>query len=131
MKGEIKLYLGICVIISALLLYQKSGIISKHNTSITEVNTLEAFNQLLVDAECNLFLIEGQEEGILLEGSVNRLTQLETNFSYGCITVRDKSKKLMSEIRDFFTGDKDELNIYITVNDIEQLTPIIHKPFSK
>lgn len=117
MKWEFQLYSGFGLLIVILLVLQTyfPGVREPY---FSEVNTIDQFNQLLVDMECNVFLIEGEKQNILVEGPSEKIRSIETIYHEGCITIRENSKKMLSRMMDLFNKNPEHVNIYITVNNL-------------
>lgn len=120
MKWELKLYAGLSFLIMVLLLLQTifSG---RGKEFYSEVNPINSFSQLMLDIECNVFLMEGEKQHILLEGPGNRIKNIETVKNEGCIVVREKEKRLISRIRGLIGSENEKINIYITVDKLDNI----------
>ncbi|MBR9997717.1 MAG: DUF2807 domain-containing protein [Cyclobacteriaceae bacterium] len=120
MKWEFQLYAGFGLLIVLLLLLQTS-ILQLEKGSVSEVNAIDSFNQLMVDIECNVFLMKGEKQNILVEGPGNKIRNIETVNNGGCVTVKEKGKRLISRVMDFIKHRNDRVNIYITVNNLDDI----------
>jgi len=118
MKWEYQLYSGLSLLIVFLLIVQ-SYLIRIDEKPFSEVNRLESFNQLLVAIECNIFLMEGEKQNMLVEGPGGKMKNIETIYNEGCITIKKNKEKLLSRILRIINGDKYIINIYITVNNLD------------
>jgi hypothetical protein len=118
MKWEFQLYTGFGLLIVVLLVLQ-TYFPGDKEPPLSEVNTIDQFNQLLVDMECNVFLIEGEKQNILVEGPSEKIRNIETIYYEGCITIRENSKKILSRVMNLFNKNPEHINIYITVNNLE------------
>jgi hypothetical protein len=117
MKWEFHLYTGFGLLIILLLVIQAS-FFQGEEPLYSQVKTIDQFNQLQVDMECNIFLIEGDKQNILVEGPGEKIRDIETIYNEGCITIRENSKRLLSRIMELMIYKSHQINIYITVNDL-------------
>jgi hypothetical protein len=120
MKWEYHLYLGIGLLIFSLLFLQ-AYLLNQEKEPFSEVNSIDSFNQLLVAIECNIFLLEGERQNILVEGPEGKMNNIETINSEGCITIREKGDKLVSRVFHFLNKKKEKINIYITLNNLDEI----------
>lgn len=118
MKWEIHLYSGFGLLIIMLLVIQ-AYFLRSEEPPYSRVKSIDQFNQLQVDMECNIFLIEGDRQNILVEGPSEKIRDIETIYNEGCITIRENGKKLLSRFKDFIINKSQRINIYITVNDLD------------
>lgn len=124
MKWEIQTYTGISLLIICLFIYHSNLFKIKNEKPISEVQILESFNQLHVDLECNIYLVEGEAQRILVEGPTNKLKKIVTINNEGSITIRQNGKELISTFFNFFDTNKYHINIYISVNNLDNFTII-------
>jgi hypothetical protein len=120
MKWEYQIYLGIGFLIFSLLFLQ-SYLINREKEPFSEVNSIESFNQVLVAIECNIFIMEGERQNILVEGPEGKMNNIETINNEGCITIRGKGKKLLSRVFHLLNAKKEKINIYITFNNLDEI----------
>lgn len=120
MKWELKLYACVGLLIIVLLLLQ-TNFLRTGKEFYSEVNPINSFSQLMLDIECNVFLMEGEKQHILLEGPGNRIKNIETVSNEGCILIRENGKSLISRIMGLIEPEKDKVNIYITVNELDNI----------
>ena len=119
MKWEFKLYFWFGLLIVILFILQ-AGIFRTDSRS-SEVNALKSFSQLMLDMECNVFLLEGESQHILVEGPGDRMKNIETTVEEGSITVKENGKRLISRILNIFEPDHERVNIYITINNLDNI----------
>jgi len=118
MKWEIQSYAGLSFLIIILLIYQSNLIRIENNEPISEVRNIDSFKQLLVDLECNIYLLEGETQNILVEGPSNKLKNIETIYNEGCFTIKENGGKLLSKFFSIINKNKNQINIYITINNL-------------
>jgi len=117
MKREIYIY-SILGIFTCLLLYFQFNWSDKELKSTSSIQELKGMNQLTIDFRCNVFLVEGEDEFILIEGPAKKIRQIETFTTYGCVKIRENKKTLLAGIFNLFIPEPNDINIYITVNDL-------------
>jgi hypothetical protein len=118
MKWEFQLYSGFGLLIILLLIFQVY-LFQSDEPPYSRVKTVDQFNQLLVEMECNVFLIEGDKQNILVEGPSEKIRKIETTYHEGRITIRESSNKLLSRVMSFFVKNPEKVNIYITLNNLD------------
>ncbi len=129
MKWEFQLYTGFGLLIVILLVFQ-TYLLRDKEPPFSKVNPIDQFNQLLVEMECNVFLIEGEKQNILVEGPSEKIRNIETVYYEGCITIRENSKRMLSRVMSLFNKNPEKINIYITVNNLNDfhIDGINHSP---
>lgn len=118
MKWEFQLYTGFGFLIIILLGIQ-TYLLRVEEPPFSEINRIDSFNQLLVNIECNVFLLEGDNENILVEGPSDKIRNIETIYNEGSITIEENSQKILSRVMNLFSNNQEKINIYITVHDLD------------
>lgn len=119
MKKELHLYLLVCSLILIASIFQSNVFKERKKKETSNVNTLDSFRQLLVEIDCNIFVIEGENQNILIEGSSELLNAIETVNNSGCITIHRKHKSFLKSVLALLSRKHNKINIYITVNNFD------------
>jgi hypothetical protein len=120
MKWELKLYASFGFLI-ILLLFLQTQYFRTENKSYSDVNPINSFSHLMLDIECNVFLIKGEDQHILLEGPGSRIKNIITTNNRGCIVVRENGKGWISRLMSLIKSEKEKVNIYITLNNLNNI----------
>jgi 5S rRNA maturation endonuclease (ribonuclease M5) len=118
MKWEFQLYTGFGFLIVILLVIQ-TYLLHVEKPPYSQVSAANTFNQLLVDIECNVYLLEGEKQNILVEGPNDKIRNIETIYNEGCITIRENSNKMLSRMMNLINNNQEPINVYITVNNLD------------
>ena len=78
-------------------------------------------NQLLIDVNCNIFLMEGDGEYILVEGPDRKIQQIQAIDCDGCIRITENKGTFLAGLIGIFKAQENDINIYITINDLEDI----------
>jgi hypothetical protein len=122
MKREGQLYLLIGLIAAALVFFQFNPLVRRSEKFVTEVKKVGEFNHLSVNVKCNIFFVEGEEQGIVYEGPASMVKKIRIDIQKGCISIN----KTGFALNDFLFGwihpeRNDQLNVYVVIRDINSL----------
>ncbi len=122
MKREGHLYLLIGLIAGVLVFFQFNPFITGNENLVSKVKKVDEFKQLLVNVKCNIYFIEGEDQGIVYEGPASMVKNIRITVDQGCITIDRAS----SNLKGLFFGWMNRkfvnpVNIYIVVHDIHSL----------
>lgn len=122
MKREGQLYLLIGLIVAALVFFQFNPLAKRSEKFVTEVKKVGEFNHLSVNVNCNIFFVEGEEQGIVYEGPASMVKKIRIDIQKGCISINQTGFAL----NDFLFGwiypkAGEQLNVYVVIRDINSL----------
>ena len=121
MKREIYIYLVLGVFTGFLLLYQFKISFNETPEFISKIEPIEDINQLSIDLDCNVFLVEGEDRHILVEGPGKVLNQIRSYTRDGCIRITRENVPVLSGIYRIFDLEENDINIYIILPDLNDI----------
>jgi len=119
MKREIYIYSILGIITCFLIFYQFSFQIDEEESIASSIKKISGINQLSIDIDCNIFFVEGEGEHILVEGPAKKLVRIETSIHDGSVNITEHKKTFLAGIFSFLNIEKNNINIYITVKDLD------------
>jgi len=119
MKREIYIYSILGIITCFLIFYQFNFKIDEGEMITSSIKKIKGINQLTIDVSCNVFLVEGEGEHILVEGPAKKIDKIETSTQDGCVKITEHKKTFLAGIFSFLNIEENDINIYITVKELE------------
>jgi hypothetical protein len=121
-KREGHIYLLIGLIIAGLLFFQYNPFNASAEKPVSEVRPLSGFSRMLLDVNCNIFFVEGDNPGIVYEGPEKLVRNLNIDVKEGCLIISNKHKNLSNIFKGWlYPGQTELLNIYVVVKDINTI----------
>jgi hypothetical protein len=121
MKREIYIYSVLGVFTCLLIYYQFNFSFDKTEKITSKIKPMTDINQLLIDVNCNIFLMEGDGEYILVEGPDSKIQQIQAIDFDGCIRITENKGTFLAGLFGIFKAKQNDINIYITINDLEDI----------
>lgn len=119
MKREIYIYSILGILTCFLIYYQLNYKIDEEQRIATSIKKINGINQLTIDVNCNVFLVEGEGEHILLEGPEEKIEGIETSNQGGCVNITEHNKTFLASLFRFLNIEENDINIYITVKELD------------
>ena len=119
MKREIYIYSILGLLTCFLIFYQLNFNIDEGEMIASNIKKINDINQLTVDVNCNVFLVKGDGEHILVEGPAKKIGRIVTSTRDGCVKVTEHKKTFLAGIFNFLHIEENDINIYITVKDLD------------
>jgi len=119
MKREIYIYSILGIFTCFLIYYQFNFSFDKTEEITSKIKQITDINHLLIDVNCNIFLIEGDGEHILVEGPDSKIQQIQAIDCDGCIRITKSKGTFLAGLFDIYNAKQNNINIYITINDLE------------
>ncbi len=131
MKGEILAFCCLGILLLILLIFQMKDIWRIQGNPVSEIKETEDMRQLIVDIPANVFLIEGEKQRIVIEGSERLMSNIITTCEEGLIRVGPKeTKKVLFSFSGLFNNRKEKLNIYLSMKTLDKLQPPQDKKYN-
>jgi hypothetical protein len=121
MKREIYIYSILGVFTCFLIFYQFSHFQNDREENTSKIHANSDLSQLCIDVDCNVFLVEGDEQHILMEGPVNKLKHIQAIKNEDCIRITKNTSAFLAGIFNLFNSKKNDINIYITLKDLDDI----------
>lgn len=86
----------------------------------SKVENLSNVDQLMINIKSNIYIVKGEVQNILVEGPEKILQKIETVECDGCLTIKNREVGYLAMALNFFNSKKSEVNIYITLPDLNQ-----------
>ncbi|MGK7394957.1 MAG: GIN domain-containing protein [Candidatus Cyclobacteriaceae bacterium M3_2C_046] len=119
MKREGQTYLIIVCAILGLLFFE-FRFRQFHDTVQTEIKQLPEINKILVRVPCNIFIQQGEEQKLVIEGNASQLKKSATFIKDGELQIGQDNLLAMFDLLNLFSSET-PINIYVTVKDVEKL----------
>ena len=119
MKREIYIYSILGIITCFLIFYQFNFQLDEEESIASNIKKIKGINQLSIDINCNVFFVEGEGDHILVEGPAKKLLRIETSIHDGSVNITEHKKTFLAGIFSFFNIEENNINIYITVKDLD------------
>ena len=119
MKREIYIYSILGIITCFLIFYQLNLQTDDGESIASNIKKIKGINQLSIDINCNVFFVEGEGEHILVEGPAKKIDRIETSIHDGYVYITEHKKTFLAGIFSFLNFEENNINIYITVNDLD------------
>ena len=119
MKREIYIYSILGIITCFLIFYQFNFHVDEGETIASNIKKIKGINQLTIDINSNVFFVEGEGEHILVEGPAKKLERIETLIHNGSVIITEHKKTFLAGIFGFLSFEENDINIYITVKDLD------------
>jgi hypothetical protein len=121
MKREIYIFSVLGVFTCLLLLYQYNNNRDKPGHISSKIESLKNIHQLCINVKCNVFLVEGEEQNILVEGPGKELRHIQALSNNGCFSITRERDPFLAAIFNIFNIEKNNINIYITIKDLDNI----------
>ena len=122
MKREGHFYLLIGLVVAALVFFQFNPVMAPSGKLVSEVKKIDEFKQLLVNVKCNIYFVEGENQGIVYEGPQRLVKNIKINVDKECITISKAKSGLTGILIGWIdTSLSKPLNVYIVVRDIKSI----------
>lgn len=119
MKREIYIYSILGLLTCFLIYYQLNFKTDEGEQVASNIKKINGINQLIIDVNCNVFLVEGEGGRILIEGPVKKIDKIKTFTQDGCVKITEYKKTFLAGIFSFLYVEENDINIYITVKDLD------------
>lgn len=119
MKREIYIYSILGILTCFLIFYQLNFITDEEQRTASSIKKINGISQLTIDVNCNVFLVEGAGEHILVEGPEKKIDWIETSNQGGCVKISESKKTFLASVFSFLNIEENDINIYITVKDLD------------
>lgn len=121
MKRDIYLFSFLAIIILFLIIFQSERAKITSGVVASKISSMENVEQLLINLDCNIYIVEGEEQNILFEGPPKKISQVHTISRSGSIEIHKKGETLLAGVLEIFDLKKADLNVYITIYDLDQI----------
>jgi len=122
MKREGHIYILVSLFVAVLLFSQYNPFRTSPEKIVSEVKQVSGFSRLILDVNCNIFFVEGENPGIVYEGPGKVIKNIRIDVKEGCVTIRNKNKNIANIFDGWLNPGKTELlNIYVVVKDISAI----------
>ena len=118
MKREIYIYSILGILTCFLIYYQLNFKIDEEQRIASSIKKINGISQLTIDINCNVFIVEGEGEHILVEGPEKKINLIETSNQGGCVSITEHNKTFLASVFSFLNFEENDINIYITVKDL-------------
>lgn len=122
MKREGHIYLVLGMIVAALVFLQYNPFYKPGEKIVTEVKKIDEFNHLMVNVNCNIFFVEGEQQGIVYEGPASVVKNIRIDVQKDYISINKKDITLYNVLFGWIharTGNR--LNVYVVIRDMNSL----------
>ena len=119
MKREIYLYSILGFFTLSLIVIQFNLSTKEESSPTSKIENLTNVEQLMINVKSNIYLVEGEIPNILVEGPGKILKEIETIECDGCLTIKNQDISYLSMALNLFNSKKADINIYITLPDLE------------
>ena len=118
MKREIYIY-SILGILTCFLIYIQLNFRTDEEQEIaSSIRKINDIKQLIIDLNCNVYLMQGEGEHLLLEGPQKKISRIIASNQNGCVKISQHKKTFMAGVFNFLDFEENNINIYITVKDL-------------
>jgi hypothetical protein len=121
MKREIYIYSILGVFTCLLIFYQFNFKLNETGNISSKIKSITNIDQLLINVNCNIFIVEGEDQNILLEGPDRKIRQIQAVSMDDCISISREKETFPASILGIFNLEKNDINIYITINDFDNI----------
>jgi hypothetical protein len=122
MKREGHIYLVIGLIVATLVFLQYNPFFKHSEKFVTEVKQVGEFKHLMVNVNCNIFFVEGEQQGIVYEGPANLVKNIQIDIQKDCISINRKGFTLNNLLFGWMhVKPGKQLNVYVVIRDMNSL----------
>ena len=121
MKRGIYIYSILGIFTCLLIFYQLNYNLKNSTEKSSKVESIKNINQLSIHLNCNVFLVEGEEQHILVEGPGKTLQQIKTSTKDGCTVITREKAPFLKEVLNIFNWEKNSINIYVTLPNLDHV----------
>jgi hypothetical protein len=121
MKREIYIYSILGILTCFLIFYQFSNNHNETEESTSKIQSISELSQLCIDVNCNVFLVEGDGQHILMEGPVKKLKHIQAISNGSCIKITKSTSTFLAGVFRIFESKGNDINIYITLKDLDDI----------
>jgi len=121
MKREIYIYSILGVFTCFLIFYQFSKDNDEADENTSKIQAISELSQLCIDVDCNVFLVEGDAQHILMEGPGKKLKHIKAVDNEGCIKITKNTGTFLAGVFRIFKSKENDINIYITLKDLDDI----------
>jgi len=121
MKREIFIYSVLGVFTCLLIFYQYKNNLNKTGEISSKIESLKNIHQLCINIKCNVFLVEGEGQNILVEAPGKELQKIQALTNNGCFSITRGKDPFLAVIFNIFNLEENDVNIYITIQDLDDI----------
>jgi hypothetical protein len=121
MKREILIYSILGIFTCLLIFYQFKFSFNETDETSTEIKRIKNAHQVHIDLNCNIFIVEGEEQNILFEGPEKKIQQIQTISDKGCIRITQKRDALFASIFNILHLGTNDVIVYVTIDDLDRI----------
>lgn len=130
MKRELYVYAMLGLLTTFLVFIQFWFPNALENSKESIFKPFDNLGQLLIEVESTVYLVEGEQNNIMVEGPENILKKITTHIEGGCISIKNSTNSLFSGLLGKLLTEGNHVNIYITLPDLSDFVVGENEPGS-